>query len=154
MEPELILPVLMRWTHILSAVVVAGSILFYVLVYRRAVAGLLSEEDQEKLRWSLMKKWKLFLHPPILLFLVSGFYMYIVMTKDGHPNQPIYHMIFGIKFLLALVVFALFIILTSTMNWSAGLRNKPGLWALLTILVLIVVMLGGVMRVLPLTNFP
>lgn len=154
MEPELVLPIIMRWVHILSAIVVAGSILFYVLVYRRAIAGVLSEEDEEKLRWSLMKKWKLLLHPPIILFLISGFYTYMAVTKDMHPDQPIYHMLFGIKFLLALVVFALFIVLTSTMNWSAGIRKINGLWALLSILVVAVVLMGGVMRVLPAVNLP
>lgn len=149
MSADLVLPLIMRWIHILCAVTVAGSILFYYLIYSKAATAVLSEEDAEKLRWTIMKKWKLFLHPPIILFLISGFYTYATIGAANHQEQPLYHALFGVKFLLAIAVFALFIILTSTMNWSAGLRKKNGLWTLLTLLIITVIMLGGVLRVLP-----
>ena len=152
MSADLVLPLIMRWVHILCAVTVAGSIIFYYLIYMKAASGVLSDEDAEKLRWTIMKKWKLFLHPPIILFLISGFYTYAVTGAQQHQEQPLYHALFGVKFLLAIAVFALFIILTSTMNWSANLRNKNGLWTLLTLMVIAVVLLGGVLRILPINT--
>jgi hypothetical protein len=96
-----------------------------------------------------MKKWKLLLHPPIILFLVSGMYNYLVVTRFLHEDQALYHALFGVKFLLALVVFALYIVLTSTMKWSEGLREKNILWVLLVLLVTAIVAIAGTMKTLP-----
>jgi uncharacterized membrane protein len=149
MTPDLLLPLAMRWLHILCAVVVVGSIIFYrfavVPASKKAFDGGVHEEFQ----FALMKKWKLLLHPPIIFFLVSGMYYYLAVTRFLHDDQPLYHALFGIKFLLALVVFALYIALTSTMKWSEGLRTKGSLWGLLTVLVLAIVAIAGVMKTLP-----
>lgn len=152
MSPDLFLPLAMRWVHILCAIVVVGSILTYRLVVLPAAKDTFDGEMPDAFRYALMKKWKLLLHPPIILFLISGFYHYLAVSRHLHDDQPLYHMMFGIKFLLALVVFALFIVLTSTMKWSEKIRTKESLWALLVILVLAVVGVAGVMRTLPITS--
>lgn len=149
MTTDLLLPLLMRWIHIGSAVVVAGSIAFYVLAVLPAAKQAFDGALPDAFRVALMKKWKLLLHPPIILFLVSGMYNYLMITRFLHEDQPLYHALFGVKFLLALAVFALYIVLTSTMKWSEGLRDKQVLWMLLALLVTAIVLIGGVMRTLP-----
>jgi uncharacterized membrane protein len=141
----------MRWLHIISAVFAVGGILFYYFIYMAVSTKALSEDVASSLRSALMKRWKPFLHPTIIIFLVTGFYTYMMVGHPMHDEQPLYHALFGVKFLLAIVVFALFIILTSTMNWSAGFRDKKGMWLLLVVLSLSIVLIGGVMRVLPIT---
>ena len=149
MTPDLILPLIARWVHIFCAVIVIGSIIFYrfafVVAEKRAVPGGLPEE----FKVALFKRWKLLLHPPIIFFLASGLYTYLMVTRHLHEDQPLYHALFGVKFLLALVVFALYIVLTSTMKWSVKLREKNALWAILILAVLAVMAIGGVMRTLP-----
>lgn len=152
MTIDFLLPLIMRWIHIFSAVLVVGGIVFYRWVYLPAVEKVLSPEDQEALRVPLMKRWKPIIHPPIILFLVSGFYNYFAVTRLLHEDQPLYHALFGVKFLLALPVFALVIIDTSTMAWSEKLRKSGRLWPLLTVLALVVVAIGGYMRVMPTTG--
>lgn len=146
MPEELILPMLMRWIHILSAVVVVGSILSYRFVVLPAAKQSLEGEALDTFKYNLMKKWKLWLHSPIILFLISGFYYYMVVGRAMHEGESMYHMLFGIKFLLALIVFALYIVLTSTMKWSEKFRDNTLLWRLLILLTIIVVLVGGAMR--------
>jgi uncharacterized membrane protein len=149
MDATLVLPALMRWMHMLAAVSVAGSIFFFVLVLRPAAAKALTPEQHAALREPLMRRWKMIIHPSIVLFLVSGFYNYIAVTSKLHEGQGLYHALFGVKFLLALAVFALAIVLTSTRKWSARWRESRGAWLALVLVTLAVVLIGGLMKVMP-----
>lgn len=149
MSNELIPVLIMRWIHVGTAVVVAGGVVFYCLVFNPVARKVLSQEERDKLWEPLMRRWKMFIHPPIILFLVSGFYNYMFVTARLHEGQGLYHALFGMKFLLALGVFALAIIMTSTMGWSVKVRAKQGLWMLLLLMVTTVVLIGGFMRVMP-----
>ena len=149
MDETLVLPVVMRWLHVLSAIAVAGSIFFYVLVLRPAVAKTLAPEYAAALRDPLMRRWKLLIHPSILLFLLSGFYNYLVVVAPAREGQSLYHALFGMKFLLSLAVFTLAIVLTSTRDWSQRWRDSRGAWIALALCTVAVVMLGGVMKILP-----
>ena len=149
MDAAIALPALMRWIHMLSAIAVAGSIFFFLLVLRPAVAKALSAEQHAALREPLMRRWKMLIHPSIVLFLVSGFYNYLAVTAPAHEGQGLYHALFGIKFLLALVLFALAIVLTSTREWSIKMRESRGAWIALGLITLVIVLIAGLMKVLP-----
>ncbi len=144
-----LLPLISRWVHIGSAVLVSGTLLFYALAYVPIAQKVLDEETRERLREPIMRRMKLWLHPPIILFLASGFYNYIAVTAPNHEGQGLYHALFGIKFLLAILVFALMLILTSTMKWSEKLRAKTSLWQVLIVALIAVIAIAGVMKVMP-----
>ena len=152
MTAELALPLLMRWIHVGSAIVLVGGLIFYRLVFVPVASKVLSDEELEKLREPLMRRWKMYIHPSILLFLISGFYNYLVVTRGLHEGQGLYHALFGMKFLLALCVFALAIIMTSTMTWSEKLRKNRALWSILVLLAVAVALIGGYMKVMPQTT--
>lgn len=152
MTAELALPLLMRWIHVGMAIVLVGGLIFYRLVFIPVASKVLSEEEQEKLRVPLMRRWKMYIHPPIILFLISGFYNYIFITSGNHVGQGLYHALFGMKFLLALCVFALGIIMTSTLTWSEKLRKNQALWSILLVLAVAVALIGGYMKVMPQTT--
>lgn len=149
MDATIALPALMRWIHMLSAVTVAGSIFFYLAVLRPAAAKALTPEQHAALREPLMRRWKMLIHPSIVLFLVSGFYNYLTITAPAHDGQALYHALFGVKFLLSLVLFALAIVLTSTRAWSQRWRDSRGAWLLLGALTLAIVLIAGLMKVMP-----
>lgn len=149
MTAEMALPLLMRWIHVGTAIVLVGGLIFYRLVFVPVVTKVLSDEEREKLRVPLMRRWKMYIHPPVILFLVSGFYNYIFVTSGNHEGQGLYHALFGVKFLLALGVFALGIIMTSTMGWSEKLRKNQALWSVLVLLAVAVALIGGYMKVMP-----
>ncbi len=149
MTPDLILPLLMRWTHIGSAIVAVGGSVFLFFVMRPALSGALNAESRADFESRIMKRWKLLFHPLILLFLVSGFYNFFVVTAPVHKGQGEYHMLFGIKFLLALVMFGSGIIATSTKKWSEKMRDGNLIWWVLLASSAATVMVGGVMKLLP-----
>jgi len=150
MEDSILVPLVMRWLHILSAIAAVGSVLFYWFAVKPAVnAEFVDDGQRQAFLDRLAKRWRLLVHPPILFFLVSGFYNYLMVTRHLHEGQPLYHMLFGVKFLLAILVFALAIIVTSSRPWSEKVRTRPMALVALVVVSLGVVMLGGYMRVMP-----
>ena len=149
MDSVALTPLVMRWIHLLSAVMAGGGILFYWIVLAPAIRKALTPEQGTALRDAVMRRLKMIVHPSIVLFLISGFYNYLVVLRPLHDGQAIYHALFGVKFLLAIAVFALAIVLTSTRKWSEKLRNGKLGWMLLSIGVIAVVLIGGYMKLLP-----
>lgn len=144
-----ILRLVMRWLHVIAAIVAVGGSTFLRFVLMPVAGKVLSDEEHERLRQPLMRRWKMFVHTSILVFLVSGFYNYLVVTLPQHSGQPVYHMMMGIKILLALAVFALAIGLTSRFGWSAALRAKPLRWlAVLLLCAYLVVLIAGALRMM------
>ncbi len=139
----------MRWAHILTAIVVLGALIFYWLVLVPAARAALSEADAAKLREAIMKRWKPFVHGSILLFILSGLYNFTQVTAPMHDGQPQYHMLFGIKFLLAILVFVGIIVTSSTRAWSVKLRENGLVWSGLLIVGLAIVLIGGAMKQMP-----
>lgn len=147
---ELILPLVMRWMHILAAIIAVGGAIYIRFVLMPSAQETLDDATHAKLRAAVTRRWMRFVHTCILLFLISGLYNYLVIQAPAHKGQSTYHMLFGIKFLLALVVFALAIALTSLKPWSEKLRANARFWlGLLVALAIAVVGVSGYMRLIP-----
>lgn len=153
MDATLLLPVILRWMHMLAAIVTVGGS-FYILFVLAPLAGpTLGEEAAARLREALRKRWMMLVHASIALLIFSGFYNYLAITRFQHQGQALYHMLFGIKFLLALGVFFFAVALTSSSAALARIRANPLPWLRLqVILALAVVLLAGVMHTLPKTS--
>jgi uncharacterized membrane protein len=150
MTGEMLIALVSRWLHVLAAVVAVGGAFFMRFVLMPTATSVLSTEEHERLRTPLLKRWTIVVHSSILVFLLTGFYNYLAITRFEHEGQPLYHALFGIKFLLALCVFALAIALTSRSEAFAAIRANSRWWlAVLVVLGIMVVMLGGVMRSVP-----
>ncbi|GMU93976.1 MAG: hypothetical protein AMXMBFR4_30340 [Candidatus Hydrogenedentota bacterium] len=150
MSTSITVALIMRWAHIFSAVIAVGGTIFMRFVLMPAAQATLDDAAHARLRAALIGRWQRFVHTCILLFLVSGFYNYLAITRFEHEGQPIYHMLFGIKFLLALAVFALAIALTSLKPWSEKMRNNSRAWlVVLVALAAAAIVLSGYMRALP-----
>ena len=145
-----LLVLVMRWAHILAAVTAVGGILFMRFVLMPSAVAVLDDETHQKLRAAIVKRWQHVVHTCILLFLVSGLYNYLAVTRFLHSDQPVYHMLFGVKFILAMVIFALALGLTSTRGWAAPLRGNAKFWmSVLAGLAIVVIAISGVLRGLP-----
>ncbi|HVW02433.1 MAG TPA: hypothetical protein VHB77_18910 [Planctomycetaceae bacterium] len=148
------LTILSRWVHIGSAITMVGGSVFLRLVLMPA-AQALPEADHNTLRLRIMSRWKKVVHSCVLLFLLSGFYNFIVVTMPLHKGDKMYHALIGIKILLALVVFFFAIALTSSKSWSEGLRRKSGQWlAVNLMLATVIVAISGVLKNMPATSGP
>ena len=136
-----------RWAHVLAAVVMLGGAVFLRFVLMPSVTEAFGQEGHAKLRLVLMPRWKRIVHACIALFLISGFYNYIVVTAPKHPGDALYHVLFGVNFLLALAVFALASMIVSTREKVNPVRRKTPLWLAVTIaLAVAAVLIGGVMK--------
>src|ERR1700760_2727566 len=93
-----------RWIHILTAVVLVGGSIFLRFVLTPAAAQL-PDDAHAKLKELVLGTWKKFVHGGIALFLLSGFYNYLVVQGPAHKGDKLYHPLMGIKILLALAIF-------------------------------------------------
>ena len=110
MPPD-ILSVIMRWLHLSSMATLLGGMLYWRLVLTPASEAL-SPETREALGDKAASAFSPMVFASIAGLLISGVFKYL--TSPGH--QPIYHMLFGIKMLLALHVFAVAIMIVRPGN--------------------------------------
>jgi len=97
-----VISILMRWAHIVSAVVLIGGIIYARLVAFPALAGAEEEDGAVPLFERLTLRYRHMVYAAIAGLVVSGLYNFLM--HRGHT--PYFHMWFGIKVLLALHVFA------------------------------------------------
>lgn len=152
---DLVLPLLARWVHIISATALVGGLIFFRFVVIPVGESSLSEEVYKDVRDKLARRFQIISHLCLLLFLISGFYNYIAVTSPRHDDQAIYHMLFGVKFTFAMAAFVIVIMLTSKRARGERMRANGRRWFLIALAVaLVTVMLGGVMKMLPTTEAP
>lgn len=139
--------VLSRWVHIGTAIVVLGGTVFLRYVLAPA-AEALPESEHNALRERVMKRWRIIVHAGVVLFLLSGFYNYLVVAVPNHHGDGLYHALMGCKIILAFVVFFLAEALVGRAARFEGLRRERKRWLqLLIILAFIVVFIAGYLKV-------
>jgi uncharacterized membrane protein len=142
-----IVSLLSRWTHIGTAIVLVGGTVFLRFVLGPAAAQL-SEEEHGKLKELVMGTWKKFVHGGIALFIVSGFYNYLVVARPKHSGDGRYHMLMGIKIVLAFVVFFFASALVGRSKSFEGMRKSAKFWQLvLIVLAAVIVGISGYLKV-------
>jgi hypothetical protein len=102
---------IMRWLHLASMATLIGGMLFARLVMARALEGV-AADARESLVERAASLYKPFVYSAIGGLVISG--SYNLLTNPGH--RPIYHMLLGIKLLLALHVFAVAILIVQPKN--------------------------------------
>ena len=136
-----------RWIHVGTAIVLVGGLVFLRFVLGPA-ASQLPEEAHAKLKELVLAKWKKFIHGGIALFLVSGFYNYLVVQAPLHNGEKLYHILMGTKILLAFVVFFLSSVMIGRSKTFAGMRSNPKLWqSVIIILAALIVGISGFAKV-------
>src|SRR5690348_13493225 len=94
MDAQLMLTVVVRFLHIVSITTLVGS-----MIFARLVAGAFTDD--------VARRWRPVATAAVVVGFLSG--LYTLLNKAYTP--PGYHMFFGIKFLLALHVMAVAIVL-------------------------------------------
>ena len=146
---------ILRWSHILGVVLLVGGLAFL----RFAFVPALEETDEEtrgKLHESVRRRWLPFVIIGITLLLVSGLANFLLFNTtvkeqgwaDGQwMRQTNYHAIFGLKFLLALVVFYLSSGLVGRGGGTAWIRRDRARWLGVTLgFAVAIIMLSGWLR--------
>jgi hypothetical protein len=144
---EFFVNVASRWIHVSTAIVLIGGTVFmrYVLT---PSAEQLSQAEHDRLRELVMGTWRKVVRGGILLFLLTGFYNYLVVALPQHVHDKQYHILMGIKILAAFGVFFLAEALVGRSAALAPLRQKRKTWLLVLIVVAFaIVAISSLLRV-------
>lgn len=152
MEPEYLLMLVARWLHILSAALAIGVPIFMRFVLMPARQKL-EESQRAVLHEAIMARWRIFVHAMIVVFLATGFWTYLGVARwKSFPDdlKSRYHMLLGIKILIALAMFFISSALAGRSAALAGMRAKAKMWVgVLILLGLAIVGISGVLRFMP-----
>lgn len=131
---DIILPLISRWAHIGTAILLVGGTAFFRLAVIPALEG-----EHGDLLAKIRGNWKKFVHIGVLVFLVSGLYNYIAVGIPQHKGDGLYHALIGTKMLLAMYVFFLASVLVGSKPGSQKYRNDARKWTGVMLLVAMVI---------------
>lgn len=140
MDTELLIGSISRIVHVGTAITLVGGSIFMAFVLIPSTSAI-SDEEHDKLRASLMGRWKMFVHIGVLLFLISGFYNYMTMIPK-HKGDGLYHGLVGTKVILAMGVFFIGEALVGKSKAFEPMRQNRARW--LKILVLLAAVIVGI----------
>jgi uncharacterized membrane protein len=107
--------VIIRWLHISSVATLIGGMIFGRFVMTAAAGGL-SPDSRESFLDRAAGLYRPLVFAAMAGLLISGTYQ--ILLVSGHP--PVYHMLLGIKLLLAMHVFAVAILIARPHNPRRG----------------------------------
>jgi len=152
MDPTLLL---LRWAHILAAIVAMGGLVFA----RFGLLPALSEVDaatRDRIHEAIRRRWLPWVIGAITVLLASGLANFLLFNgrvkaegwSDGFwMRQTSYHALFGAKFLLAMVAFYFASALVGRGQGTQWVRNDRAKWLSVTLGVSLAVgLLSGWMR--------
>lgn len=122
-----------RLLHVLFAVLLLGGAMFTRFVLMPAAAEL-PDDQHALLKDRLAARWRKLVGMGIGVLLLTGFYNYLVVTRPLHSGDKLYHMLMGIKILLAFVLFTLASGLAGRSKAFEFLRRNAATWLLVVIL--------------------
>ncbi len=136
-----------RWLHILGAITLAGSAIFMRFALHPTLAQ--SPDDvRATIKEGVRKRWLMFVHTSIAIVLFSGLYNFYARFTEVKPMP--YHAFFGLKFLLAMVVFFIASALVGRSKGLQPMRDNAGFYLNINVvLAVILVAIGGLMREAP-----
>src|SRR5262249_50683435 len=143
---DLLLALIVRWIHIISATIAIGAPFFVRFALLPAASSELDDATHQKLRAAINRRWAKIVYIVITLFILTGLYNFFVATRvngelitarwrDFAPeDRKIYHMIFGFKMIFAFTLFFLASALAGRTNTFAPIRKNAKLFLVVLLL--------------------
>ncbi len=143
------LKLISRWVHILAAVILAGGVFFQRMIVLPSIAESLDEEAKGKLMTAVIGRWKKVVHIGALLIFASGFYNYLAVTRHAHEGDGKYHMLAGMKILLAFAIILLASFLVGRTSVATKMRANAMKWTgILLFLGITTILIAGYMKLM------
>ena len=114
-----ILIVVMRYLHIVSAVVLVGGMAFLSFALKPSF-GVLDEEPRRNLQQAVERRFKRIIHLCFAGLFISGGYNWVRLAEAYKAAGPKANIVIGIKFLLAVIVVVIVV------GRAVGLVKLPG----------------------------
>lgn len=146
-----IVGLVLRWAHILAATTLMGGAIFQRFALLPAAAEL-PVEAHEQLRTALRGRWSRLVMMSAGLLVLSGIVNFVLLVANFDLDKTqaagrMYHMLFGIKFLIALIVLYIASLLAGRSAAADRARQNARAWLTLNlILATLVLCLGGMLR--------
>lgn len=145
----------LRWAHILAALVAVGGLVFARFGLLPALADF-DGPTRDRIHESIRRRWLPWVIGAITLLLVSGLANFLIFNATVKAQgwaggqwmrQTSYHALFGAKFLLAMAVFYFASGLVGRGKGTQWIRDNRSTWLTVTIGMAVgVVLLSGWMR--------
>jgi uncharacterized membrane protein len=143
---------MLRILHLAAAVAAAGGALFQYAAIRPALAGL-EEAQAAELRRRISERWRPIVLASVAILLLTGllnFLLFRVPEYRGTGVAPLYHGLFGLKLLAALLVFHPAVMLVLPGPKGDRYRDRGGFWlSYMLVLLILIIILGAILRLLP-----
>jgi uncharacterized membrane protein len=146
---------LLRWSHVLAAIIAMGALVF-VRFGLLPVLGGLDAATRDRIHDAIRRRWLPWVIGAITVLLASGLANFLIFNGRVREEQwaggfwmrqTSYHALFGAKFLLAMVAFYFASALVGRGESTQWVRNDRAKWLSVTLgLMLAVVLLSGWMR--------
>ena len=132
MSNHLFWNILMRWTHISSAILLIGAVAFMRFFLVPAMASM--PADQQRELWNRINKpWRMALGIAILAQIGSGIY-WLLAVIDTPDKTSVWQMVFGIKMLAAFFFFFLISVLAGRAPMFDRFRQENRRWLSVTLI--------------------
>ena len=145
----------LRWAHVFAAIVAMGGLVFARFALLPALAEV-DEQTRTGIHDRIRRRWLPWVIGAITVLLASGLANFLLFNARVKTEQwadgswmrlTNYHALFGVKFLLAMVVFYFASALVGRGAGTQWVRNARAKWLSVTLgLTLAVVLLSGWMR--------
>jgi uncharacterized membrane protein len=132
-----ILDVLMRYLHIVSAVLAVGGAFFLLVLLPKGLALIDDPARREDVLLRVRRAFKMVVHPSILGLLVSGVYNTLRNWDTYKLNKPLNHGFWGPHLILGLVVMGISLWLLA----GKGLRANHRTWLKVNVVLMLVTIL-------------
>jgi len=143
------LAIVLRFLHIAPAVVTGGATIFARIALLPALASL-PEAERVRVKDTIDRRWRVVVMVCVTLLLVSGIANFVIYQAPVHKGQPLYHALFGVKFLAAMIVFFLASALSGRSSALALIRANSRFWVgVAATLVIAIVLISAVLRSIP-----
>ena len=138
-----------RWLHILPAIAAVGGAMFMRFALLPSMPTL-PDETRRGFHEAIRSRWAKVVMASIGLLLISGLYNIAIIEsqkKIPEDEQGMYRALFGIKFLLALVIFFISSAMVGRSQAFDKIRQNARFWLTLNVvLAVVLVCISGALR--------
>ncbi len=139
----------LRWMHIVPAVVAGGATVFTRLALLPALQTL-PEAERLRVKQTIDRRWRAVAMACITLLFVSGLANFVLYQAPAHKGQGLYHALFGVKVVAAMIVFFLASALSGRSAALSSIRGNARFWVgVAAWLMLVILLISGLLRAIP-----
>lgn len=138
-----------RSLHLFAAIMAVGAAIFIRRVLNPAVKESLTTDGDESFVNSLLRRCSILVYVSIIAVIATGFWN-MTMTLPEHHGQPQYHILFGVKLILAIVLLFITVLLAGSKPLAARVRKGGSWWIAASILIAIaIVIVSSILKQFP-----